>query len=91
MRTTINNTTMSKKRNHKQVSLAYIRDELQRRKGYDDPDLAMDWLLAGFAAYLKRHDLGTPMTVSIARKTGYLSAYYANLFADYCDEGWRVV
>ena len=82
---------MSKKRNHKQVSLTYIRDELQRRKGYDDPDLAMDWLLAGFGAYLKRHELGSPQTVSIARKKGYLSAYYANLFANYCDEGWRVV
>ena len=90
MRTTINSTTMSKKK-HKQVSLAYIRDELQRRKGYDDPDLAMDWLLAGFGAYLKRHGLGTPQMVWAARKTGYLSAYYANLFADYCDEGWRVV
>ena len=91
MRTTINNTTMSKKRNHKQVSLAYIRDELQRRKGYDDPDLAMDWLLAGFGAYLKRHGLGSNAIVWTARKTGYLSAYYANLFADYCDKGWRVV
>ena len=38
-----------------------------------------------------RHRLGSPMTVSAARKNGYLSAYYANLFADYCDERWRVV
>ena len=79
------------KRKHKQVSLTYIRDELQRRKGYDDPDLAMDWLLAGFGAYIKRHGLGSQMVISTARKTGYLSAKYANLFADYCDAGWRVV
>ncbi|MBO4361747.1 MAG: hypothetical protein J5823_03065 [Paludibacteraceae bacterium] len=53
--------------------------------------LEIAWTIHYLRHYLKRHGLGSQVTVSMARKNGYFSAYYANLFADYCVKGWRVV
>lgn len=80
---------MEKPRN-KRIPLAYLRGELQRVQNYDDPDEALDVLLSGFGAYLKRHGLGTQQSITSARKKGYLSRYLAELFCKYCGCGMKL-
>ena len=72
------------------VPLILIRNELQARMNYTDPDRAFNNLLFGFSRYICRHRLGTVDAVWQAKHRGYMSYAMANLFTDYCITGWRI-
>ena len=83
------------------IKLSTIKMQLQARMHYPeqpDPkgellclDEAFDELLDGFSRWLERQKKGTYVTVYYARKYGYFSEKFADLFTDYCITGWRVV
>ena len=84
------------------IKLTTIKRQLQDRMQYptehifeDDDfltlDEAFDVLLSGFASYLMRNKLGQASTVTRARKQGWMTEKMADLFTNYCINGWKVV
>ena len=83
------------------IKLITIKHQLQEKMHYPltpeqangrpTLDEAFDTLLSGFSSWLVRHKWGSFATVSEAKKRGYLTEKYADLFTDYCIKGWKVV
>ena len=84
------------------IKLTTIKRQLQQRMQYptehffsDDDfltlDEAFDELLYGFSKWLVRNRRGSTIVVKQARKCGWFSEKFADLFTDYCIPGWRVI
>jgi hypothetical protein len=80
------------------IKLIAIKQQLQSRMHYPEQpapngeylclDEAFEELLDGFSKWLERHRLGTYVTVYYARKYGYFSQKFADMFTHYCINGW---
>lgn len=67
-------------KNDSQISLAVLRERLQSRIHYDDPDFAFEVLLYGWC----KHGNHSTNWLSDVKRRGWLSQTMARDFAAYC-------
>ena len=72
------------------IPLSLIRDRLQERMNYPDPDRAFAILYAAWKAYGIKHHLAHRDSFERWHKQGSLPLWAADDFCNYCIHGWRV-